>query len=310
MQNKRIFISGGAGFLGKHIVDRYYGQNDITVFSRDEAKHYYLSKLYPEVRFIIGDIRNYDLLKRSSKHHDIGIFTASLKQIDTCSHNTEEALHTIVHGAFNSKRSAIENDFESACFISTDKSRAATTIYGSMKYIAGESFILGNENINTRLTTVIYGNVMNSTGSLIPLIWSAINNKIALILYEEHMTRFMIDVEEAINVIESSLELRNVNVIPNLKSFLVKDIFDLYEKEFGLKYIIGKPRINEKIHEIMASSEEIPRMKYLESSDCYMMHPLQTYNEVSFKGGEYSSMNNVISKKSLRQLLSKKDFYQ
>ena len=179
-----------------------------------------------------------------------------------------------------------------------------------MKYIAGESFILGNENIDTRLTTVIYGNVMNSTGSLIPLIWNAINNKIALTLYEEHMTRFMIDVEEAINVIESSLELRNVNVIPNLKSFLVKDIFDLYEKEFGLKYIIGKPRINEKIHEIMASSEEIPRMKYLESSDCYMMHPLQTYNEVSFKGGEYSSMNNVISKKSLRQLLSKKDFYQ
>ena len=174
MQNKRIFISGGAGFLGKHIVDRYYGQNDITVFSRDEAKHYYLSKLYPEVRFIIGDIRNYELLKRSSKHHDIGIFTASLKQIDTCSHNTEEALHTIVHGAFNSKRSAIENDFESACFISTDKSRAATTIYGSMKYIAGESFILGNENIDTRLTTVIYGNVMNSTGSLIPLIWNAL----------------------------------------------------------------------------------------------------------------------------------------
>ena len=310
LKNKKIFITGGAGFLGRHVIERHYEQNSITVFSRDESKHYYLSKIYPRVNFIIGDVRNLDLLARSCVGHDIGIFTASLKQIDACSNNIEEALQTIVHGAINSKRVAIDNGFESACFISTDKSRAATTVYGALKYVAGESFILNNSGASTRLSTAIYGNVMNSTGSLIPLIWNAIKNKITLTLYEENMTRFMIGANEAVDIIGIALGLSNVNVIPNLKSFRVKDIFGIYAHKFGLKYIIGQPRVNEKIHEIMASSEEIPRMKYLGDQDCYIMHPLQTYNEVSFDGGEYSSKNNIVTCDELTGLLVKEDFYQ
>ena len=65
IENKKIFITGGAGFLGKNIISRYYDKNEITVFSRDEAKHYYLSKMYPKVKFIIGDVRNQTLLTRS-----------------------------------------------------------------------------------------------------------------------------------------------------------------------------------------------------------------------------------------------------
>ena len=295
MKNKKIFITGGAGFLGRNIIEKYYNDNSITVFSRDESKHYYLSKAYPNVNFIIGDIRNQDLLVRSCADHDIGIFTASLKQIDACSNNIEEALQTIVHGAINSKRAAVDNNFESACFVSTDKSRAATTVYGALKYVAGEFFILNNSDINTKLSTAIYGNVTNSTGSLIPLIWNAIQNNITLTLYEERMTRFMIDVDEAIRIIEHALQLRDVNIVPNLKSFYVKDIFEIYSENFGLKYVIGKPRVNEKIHEIMASAEEIPRMKYLDDLNCYTMHPLKTYNEVAFDGGEYSSKNNIVT---------------
>ena len=310
MKHKRIFITGGAGFLGRSIIKRYYDNNEITVFSRDESKHYYLSKTYPKINFIIGDIRNQDLLTRSCVNHDVGIFTASLKQIDACSNNIEEALQTIVHGAINSKRAAVDNDFESACFISTDKSRAATTVYGALKYVAGEFFVLNNSHISTRLSTAIYGNVMNSTGSLIPLIWKAIENNITLTLYEENMTRFMIDVDEAIDIIEIALRLKSVNVIPNLKSFRVKDMFEIYASKFGLKYNKGKPRVNEKIHEIMASSEEIPRMAFFPEHNCYVMHPLKTYNEVSFDGGEYSSKNNVVSLEKLSELLSKKDFYK
>ena len=78
----KIFITGGAGFLGKNIVKRFYNNHEITVFSRDEAKHYYLMKQFPKVNCIIGDVSNYDLLKRSSKGHDLGIFAASLKQIE------------------------------------------------------------------------------------------------------------------------------------------------------------------------------------------------------------------------------------
>ena len=65
--NKRIFITGGAGFLGKNLIDRYYNENEIVIFSRDEAKHYYLKKQFPKIKCVIGDVRNYDLLLKSSK---------------------------------------------------------------------------------------------------------------------------------------------------------------------------------------------------------------------------------------------------
>ena len=309
MKDKRIFITGGAGYLGSHIVDKYHESNDITVFSRDEAKHYYLSKKYPSVDFIIGDVRHRAHLIRSSIGHDVGIFTASLKQIDACSKNIEESVQTIVQGSFNSKVAAIDNNFESACFISTDKSRSATTVYGAMKYVAGESFILNNKNVSTNCTTALYGNVMNSTGSIIPLIKNALRNNITLDLYSEEMTRFMITVEDAIDIINTSLSMRDVTVIPNTKSFLVKDLFEIYKEEFGLSYRVSTPRINEKIHEIMASEEELPRMKYLKDKDCYIMDPHKLYSEVSFPSKEYSSRDSTVNKESLYSYLKEKNFY-
>ena len=79
MNNKKIFITGGAGYLGKSLIQRYYKDNKITVYSRDEAKHYYLKKQFPEINCVIGDVRNLDLLRGASKVHDIGIFAASIK---------------------------------------------------------------------------------------------------------------------------------------------------------------------------------------------------------------------------------------
>ncbi len=152
----------------------------LTIYSRDEAKHYYLKKQFPNINCVIGDVRNYDLMKRASKGHDIGIFAASLKQIEAVDQNVEEGVQVIVNGAINSRRVAEENNFEAACFISSDKSRAATTLYGSMKFIAGEAFIVNAEKSNVRLSTAVYGNVLNSTGSIIPLIWNAIRKKYKL----------------------------------------------------------------------------------------------------------------------------------
>ena len=175
IKNEKIFITGGAGFLGKNLISKFHKENDITIFSRDEAKHYYLKKQFPNINFVIGDIRNKDLLIRKSRNHTLGIFAASLKQIEACNDNHEEAAKVIIDGAFNSRIAAEENNFKSACFVSSDKSRAATTIYGAMKYVAGEGFISGKSNC--KLTTAIYGNVMNSTGSIIPLIWKFIENQ-------------------------------------------------------------------------------------------------------------------------------------
>ena len=308
MKNEKIFITGGAGYLGTNLINRLYEHNDITVYSRDEAKHYYLKKTFPNVNFVVGDVRNKDLLVRKSKNHTIGIFAASLKQIDACSENYEEAAKIIIDGAFNSRIAAEENYFKSACFISSDKSRAATTIYGAMKYVAGEGFILGKSPCN--LTTAIYGNVMNSTGSIIPLIWKTIYTNNSLTLYGEDMTRFLLDIQDGIDLIIKSLKYSGCTVIMKASSFRVKDLFEIYQEEFGLKFINSKPRTGEKIHEIMASSEEIRRLEYIENDNVYLLHPEREISNLIFPNNEYSSRDVVISKEDLKNFLRTKEYYK
>lgn len=308
MINERIFITGGAGFLGRNLIRRLHEDNEITVYSRDESKHYYLKKEYPNVNFVVGDIRNRDLLTRKSKDHTIGIFAASLKQIEACNDNYEEASKIIIDGAINSRIAAEENNFKSACFISSDKSRAATTIYGAMKYVAGECFIAGKSNCY--LTTAVYGNVMNSTGSIIPLIWEYIKNGKTLSLYGDGMTRFLLDVEDAIDLILKSMKYKGCNVIPELKSFYVIDLFNIYKEKFGLKYEVSKPRTGEKIHEIMASYEEVRRMFYMQCDDLYLMYPNAEGSGVLFDNGEYSSRDNTMEYTELEQYLKRKNYFK
>jgi len=308
MKNERIFITGGSGFLGKHLAKRLYKDNEITIYSRDESKHYYMQKEYPSINFVVGDIRNIDLLKRKSEGHTVGIFAASMKQIDACSKNHEEAAKIIIDGAFNSRIVAEANNFKSACFISSDKSRAATTIYGAMKYVAGEGFIVGDSPC--KLTTIIYGNVANSTGSIIPLMWNCIKSKRKLVLYGESMTRFWIDIDEAVDLILKSTKYSGVNIIPVIRSFSVKDLVEIFHEQFDLEYSIGELRIGEKNHEIMASSEEIRRMEYVPEDKLYILHPEKNVGILSFNNQEYSSRDCVMSKKELLSLLVQKDFYK
>jgi UDP-glucose 4-epimerase len=308
MNGEKIFITGGAGFLGRNLIRRLHQDNEITVYSRDESKHYYLKKEYPKVNFVVGDIRNRDLLIRKSRGHTIGIFAASLKQIEACNDNYEEASKIIIDGAINSRIAAEENNFKSACFISSDKSRAATTIYGAMKYVAGECFIAGKSNCN--LTTAVYGNVMNSTGSIIPLIWEYIKNGKTLSLYGGEMTRFLLDIEDAVDLILKSLKYKGCNVIPELKSFFVVDLFNIYKEKFGLKYKISEPRTGEKIHEIMASSEEIRRMSHEYANDIYLMYPDKDLNVVEFLKNEYSSRDNSLEYIELERYLKSKNYFK
>jgi UDP-N-acetylglucosamine 4,6-dehydratase len=309
MHNERIFITGGAGFLGKHLIARYYDNNYITIYSRDEAKHYYLKRRYPKINCVIGDIRNYERLLKASKNHTIGIYTASLKQIEAVDSNVEEALDIIIKGAINSRCVSIEHNMKAACFISSDKSRAATTLYGSMKFVAGESFIVNAESYPTALTTAIYGNVMNSTGSIIPLIWDSIINKYELTLYSEDMTRFMLDIEEAVDVIEAGLKYTGVNVIPKLKSFRIKDLFILYADRFNFRYKLGKPRISEKLHEIMLSKEESSRIFETRDKKYMTMH-YKNVNPKPVLTTEYSSQDHCLTIEELDNYLKKFNYYK
>jgi len=306
MKNKKIFITGGAGYLGRNLVKRYYNDNEITVYSRDEAKHYYLKKEFPNINCIVGDIRNYDLMYRTAKGHDVGIFAASLKQIEAVDQNIEEGVKIIVDGAINSRRVAEEVGMEAACFISSDKSRAATTLYGAMKFVAGEAFIVNAEKSKVRLSTAIYGNVLNSTGSVIPLIWDAIKKGYSLKLYSPQMTRFMIDIEQAMDLIEYGLQVTGYNVIPNLKSFRIQDLFETYKEEFGLKYELGEPRISEKLHEMMISKEESPRT-FFKQNGVYYMHYKNIHD--AFNTKEFTSDQVVVSKEELKLILQSYNYF-
>lgn len=296
--------------MGQHIVKRYYNHNEITIFSRDEAKHYYLKKKFPKVNCIIGDIRNYDLLHESIKGHTIAIFAASLKQIEAVDQNVEESIEVIIRGAINSRKAAIKNHLKAAAFISSDKSRSATTLYGAMKFVAGEAFIVNAEKEKTKLSSVIYGNVLNSTGSIIPLIWDSIEHKYSLSLYGEEMTRFWIDIDVAIDSIELALEHSGYNIVPNLKAFRIKDLFEIYAEEFGLKWTAGKPRISEKIHEQLFSPQEIDRTRHHKEKDTYLIHYREVFNEVKMMKDGLSSDSCLISKRELKDMLRKHNYFR
>ena len=128
-------------------------------------------------------------------------------------------------------------------------------------------------------------------------------------LYSLEMTRFMIDIDEAINLIEYGLKVTGFNVIPNIKSFRVKDLFDIYQEKFKLKYTIGLPRISEKLHEMMVSNEEVPRTIYNEDDDVYYMHYKNT-SDSKFIWDEYTSDKTLVTKQELDIILQKYNYFK
>jgi UDP-glucose 4-epimerase len=177
-----------------------------------------------------------------------------------------------------------------------------------MKYVAGESFIANNPESN--LSTLIYGNVTNSTGSIIPLIWNFINSNKVLELYNPEMTRFLLDVEDAVDLVIKSTKYKGCNLLSVSKSFRVKDMFEIFSENFGLRYKITTERVGEKVHEIMASNEETRRIEYIKEDNIYLLHPNKILDSVHFINDEYSSKNFCVSKDELFIYLKNKNFFK
>ena len=122
------------------------------------------------------------------------------------------------------------------------------------------------------------------------------------------MTRFMIPVEDAINLIDHALSLTGVNVIPNIESFRIIDLFEIYKEKFGLEYEIGVPRISEKIHEMMFSSEESARTQIKDRN--YIMHYKNVYTNNQLPFNEFTSDKVIVSKDQLTKILEQYGYFQ
>lgn len=275
MKNKKILIIGGTGALGKTLIKRYYNDNDIIVFSRDEHKHYHLLKEYSDVKSIVGDVRDKDSINNALVrcNPDVVINTAALKHVPVCEDNPYESVKTNIIGHQNLIECIASNKIKSLVFVSTDKACKPINVYGMCKAISEQLYLnFARQQTETKVVTVRYGNVLESTGSVIPYFKSLLENPNTTYLPITHfdMTRFLLTLEQATDLIDWACTYDKSHgkiAIPKVKSLKVTDIADVliksYDLDIELKEIGIRP--GEKLHEEMVSSEEWMKTEELDN---------------------------------------------
>ena len=271
MKGKTVLITGGTGYLGKHIVKRLLTQDihAIRVFSRDEVKHHVMQELFGQsskLRHLIGDVRDYERLRKATRGCDIVIHAAALKRLDLMEYNVEESIKTNILGTLNVVNACLENNVEKAIFISTDKACAPVNTYGACKFVSERIFTESNYSKGTSRTKFIcvrYGNVLESTGSVIPFFESKIKNHEEIPLTDAAMTRFIITGEQAVDLIFNAIDMGRGGEIfvPKLPALRITDLIELLKRKHNAKNpvrVIGI-RPGEKIYEIMINSAEVHR---------------------------------------------------
>jgi len=272
----KMLIFGGAGSLGNELVKFYIDRYEIVVASRDEAKHWEISNRFKHnnLSTTICDVRDDKRVKEIllQEKPDIVIIAQALKQIDICEKFPEESVKTNILGILN-----IANAIQSlslikawapqiTCFISTDKAAGPISIYGMCKSISEKiMFNLSNhfDGSTSKVIVVRYGNVLCSKGSIIPLlIKQSKDSKInCFTLTHPAMTRFMMTLSEAVNLINDTIK-RGQNGemwVPKLSSMKILDLIEYFSKKFNKPYKIIGLRGVEKLDEIMLTTEEALR---------------------------------------------------
>ena len=325
-KDKVVFISGGTGFLGRALTEEIlkYNPKSIRLFSRDEVKHY-KSQLYfndnKKLRNLIGDVRDYERLKKGIQGCDIVIHAAALKRLDILEYNVEESIKTNILGTLNIVNACLEENVEIAIMTSTDKACSPINTYGACKFVSERIFTESNYskgNKKTIFTCVRYGNVVESTGSVIPFFESKILAGEKIPLTNPKMTRFIISPKQAVQLIFNAIQysIGGEIFVPQLPAFRIVDLIEiLKEKHKGNNEIeIIGIRPGEKIHELMINESEVRRtlkfrnnfvitssiQKYrYTNKPLYQIEGVQL-NEDEFK--KYSSKDSVISKKEVKNL--------
>jgi len=247
----KVLITGGTGTLGKELIKKFYKEWDITVFSRDELKQAQLRAIYPKVKFIIGDVKDYQSVSKAVRNIDVILHCAAMKRIEVCEVNPIEAVKTNVLGTENIVMAAKEKKIKQLISISSDKGVEPVNVYGMTKAIQEKIVIAEGYNC------VRYGNVFGSRGSIVPLFCQQAKAGGPLTVTDSEMTRFILTIDQAIELIMLALNSPMESKVFVRKSPSAR-LGDIAES-FGVEVKIIGRMIGEKVHEMLIAQEETAR---------------------------------------------------
>ena len=325
---KKILISGGVGSIGSEITKKILEFNPkvVRILDNNETGLFNLGQeLQSEkIRLFAGDIRDKERLKRAIEDSDIVFHAAALKHVPLCEYNPFEAIKTNILGTQNLIEVAMDEDIEKFITISTDKAVNPVNVMGATKLLAERLTISANYfkgDRKTAFSCVRFGNVMSSKGSVIPLFKKQIAIGGPVTITDADMTRFMMPLEDAVDLVFRLTELSKGGEIfifkmPTLK---IMDLAKIMIEELAPKY--GYPpekikikeigsRPGEKNHEELMTKEEAKNA--LETKDMFIILPqlrIATYTYPNAKPAEikeYSSNEGLLTKEEIRKMIINK----
>src|SRR6266536_1610791 len=267
LNDRSILITGGTGSFGKAFVKKVLANwphvKRLVIYSRDEQKQYHMAmnyplQKYPQVRFFIGDVRDYERLKRALKGIYYVIHAAAMKHVPIAEYNPMECVKTNILGAENVINACLETAVQKVVALSTDKAAAPINLYGATKLASDKLFIAAN-NIRgsnpIKFSVVRYGNVMGSNGSVIPFFLKRRKEGV-LPITDPCMTRFNILLDEGVEMVLHALDTAwgGELFVPKIPSFKIMDVAEAIAPD--CKHEIIGIRPGEKVHEEMITSSD------------------------------------------------------
>lgn len=264
LENSTILITGGTGSFGNAFVPMTlskYNPQKIIIFSRDEMKQWEMAKRYEgdeRVRFFIGDVRDRDRLYRALDGVDYVVHAAATKIVPIAEYNPFECIKTNVNGAMNLIDACIDKEVKGVVALSTDKACSPINLYGATKLTSDKLFVAGNAysgEHGTRFSVVRYGNVMGSRGSVIPFFMS-IRDKGVLPITDERMTRFMISLEQGVELVWHAFSdmVGGEIYVKKIPSMNIIELAKVVAPECRHEIVGIRP--GEKLHEQMIGPED------------------------------------------------------
>lgn len=267
-KNKTLLITGGTGSFGNAVLDRFLNSEikEIRIFSRDEKKQDDMRNLYKndKIKFYIGDVRNKSSVDNAMRGVDYVFHAAALKQVPSCEFFPLEATKTNVIGSENVVQAAIAHKVKKVICLSTDKAAYPINAMGITKALMEKVIVAASRNVPAEETTICltrYGNVMASRGSVIPLFAKQIREGKPLTVTDPNMTRFLMSLDEAVELVIFAFENANqgdlfVHKAPasTIKD-LAKAVRNVFKAENEVK-VIGT-RHGEKLFETLCTREEM-----------------------------------------------------